>query len=195
MKTLLFCFFSALLSVSVAQPVVDAVTVTPNPFINRTSISYSITANDTVTIKVLNNIGQTVLTLFTNSVMTAGSYKDSLIMDAFPQGIYFVQVTLGVRKVIMAKFIKMLPDNVNEDPGMNALQVYPNPGNGTFFLKNSNAKVGKLTVTDLCGRNLLNEDLSVLPGETCSFTISGHGIFLLTLHLDDLKLTHKLFVP
>ena len=117
-----------------SQPFTDSLSVSPNPFYDRVLIKYSFSSNDTVTIFVSNVLGQTVFTLFTNSVMPAGNYQDSLLFNSSP-GVYFVSMKLGHRKNMAAKIIKTGPlalADLSADPD---LHVYPNPHSGMFFVE------------------------------------------------------------
>ena len=119
-----------------SQPFTDALSASPNPFYDRTQLNYSFSYNDTVTISVMNELGQTILTLFTNSVMPAGNYQDSLILNTGPnQGIYFVSMKLGHRKNMAAKIIKTGPLALVDISANADLRVYPNPHSGMFFVE------------------------------------------------------------
>jgi hypothetical protein len=107
---------------------VDSLQITPNPFQKRTKAFYSFSQNDTVSLTVYNQIGQVILSILTNSIMVSGNYQDSIIMDAFPDGMYFPVLKLGTRKNINKKIIKSSTAGINEiELNKTKLQVYPNP--------------------------------------------------------------------
>jgi hypothetical protein len=189
-----FCF-GLMLSLCRAQATVDAVIVNPNPFVSRTSILYSFTNNDTVTIKVYSTLGQAVLTLFTNSIMPSGSYQDSLIMDAFQPGVYLAVMSLGHRKNVTVKAIKMLPENVAEKSYSSSARIYPNPSNGTFFLEDDDSgDERKVSMTDCSGKIILEEEFRDLSERKYSITIKDKGIYFITVYLNGRKVTKKVTV-
>lgn len=103
-KLLLIIFiFSGLLR---AQTPVDSLNVAPNPFQKRTCAFYSFSQNDTVSLLIYDNIGQNILSIKTDIILTSGYYQDSIIMDTYPNGIYFTHLKLGKRKTIVEKIIK-----------------------------------------------------------------------------------------
>lgn len=110
------------------QTVIDDLSVNPNPFQKRSSFTYSFINNDTVSVNVLDIIGNTIYSPITNSVMPSGIYQDSLIMDSYADGIYFAQLKLGHKKAISKKIIKSntaaIVVNANN---LNDVIIYPNP--------------------------------------------------------------------
>jgi hypothetical protein len=88
------------------QTTVDSLNITPSLFQKRTCAFYSFSQNDTVSLTVYNTLAQIMLNPKSNNVMASGYYQDSLIMDAFPNGMYFVVLKLGHRKTINKKIIK-----------------------------------------------------------------------------------------
>ncbi len=126
MKLLLFLICSFLYTTARCQ-VTDDLNVTPNPFIKRTLINFSFIAHDTVTIKVYDVIGTTLVTPFTDSIMPSGIYQDSLKMDSFSDGVYFVSLTLGHRKTISKKIIKSNMAGIKEIELENVIKIFPNP--------------------------------------------------------------------
>lgn len=120
----LFCTFSSSIW---GQAPVDTIFASPNPFSKRTGINYSFSKNDTVSIYVVNTLGQNVITLFIDSIMPPGAYHDTLKMDAFPDGIYMVQLKLGHRKNKITKVIKTGTAGVAELDDNPFVGLYPNP--------------------------------------------------------------------
>ncbi len=78
----------------------------PNPFNPTTMISYSISANGFVTLKVFNVLGQEVETLF-SGVQKAGNYQASFDGSKFASGIYFYRLDAGsttvTKKMVLLK--------------------------------------------------------------------------------------------
>ncbi len=81
----------------------------PNPFIDQTTIYYSLTQPQKIDVSVYNSIGQKTKTLV-NGELTEGSY--SVVWDgknssgsAIPKGIYFLQIA-GSKDKVVKKIIK-----------------------------------------------------------------------------------------
>jgi len=78
----------------------------PNPFNPSTTIAYSIPARSDVSIKVYNNLGQLVTTLF-NGVKEAGTHKVSWDAASVSTGVYFYSINAGdftsTKKMILLK--------------------------------------------------------------------------------------------
>ncbi|MBA2613372.1 MAG: T9SS type A sorting domain-containing protein [Bacteroidetes bacterium] len=124
-------YFTILLFLSIfsnGQTIVDDFNINPNPFQKRAAINYSFINTDTVTINVYNVTGSLVVSPITNSVMTSGVYQDSLIMDAYPDGMYFVQLKLSTRKTIVKKAIKSNTAGIQANyMTLENIRIYPNP--------------------------------------------------------------------
>jgi hypothetical protein len=63
--------------------------VYPNPFINYTIADIELRKTTNVTIRVFNNLGQTIVTPVRNEVLDPGKYKYKL--TNLPEGIYFIE--------------------------------------------------------------------------------------------------------
>jgi thiol-disulfide isomerase/thioredoxin len=78
----------------------------PNPFNPSTTISYSISEEENVVLKVYNILGKEIKTLV-NKIQTAGNYEISLNADDLAGGIYFYRIEAGkyiqTRKMILLK--------------------------------------------------------------------------------------------
>ena len=135
-KYILIINLFASISFAKSQVLIDCLNITPNPFIKRTCIYYCFTNNDTVSLKVFDISGNIILTLLNNIVIPSGNYQDSLTMDAFPDGIYFVQMKLGNRKTLLKKILKSNTDGISENSaGLENIKFYPNPTSGQFFIE------------------------------------------------------------
>ncbi len=78
----------------------------PNPFNPSTSISFVLPADEVVTLKVYNTIGEEVATIL-NQKMTAGYHKVEFNASGIPSGVYIYRITAGsntaVRKMSLLK--------------------------------------------------------------------------------------------
>lgn len=135
MKRAVLIFLIVLANLTWAQVTVDSLNVTPSTFQKRTSANYSFTQNDTVSLNILNSIGQTILNIKTDVILNSGFYQDSIIMDAFPDGMYFVHLKLGKRKTIVKKIIKTAFAGVNELGLFTEAKIYPNPVSSILNIK------------------------------------------------------------
>lgn len=90
----IFLLFISLLVCSIleAQTPSDSISASPNPFSQRTLVSYTLANNDTISIRVYNMSGMLVVLLVNDSIVPAGTHQDSLRMDNFPDGIYIVSL-------------------------------------------------------------------------------------------------------
>ncbi len=61
----------------------------PNPAINRTTIRFSITARDAVTLSIHNMLGQEVLRVFDRRILDPGSHNVTVETTDLPNGVYF----------------------------------------------------------------------------------------------------------
>ncbi|MCK4988954.1 MAG: T9SS type A sorting domain-containing protein [Bacteroidales bacterium] len=66
----------------------------PNPFNLLTTIKYSLTRSDFVTIKICNLVGQEV-ELLVNAFQTAGDHQITWEAEGVPRGIYFYTLQTG----------------------------------------------------------------------------------------------------
>ncbi len=78
----------------------------PNPFNPVTTISYSLSKNAYVRLKIVNLLGQEIATLI-NDEMCAGDYHITWNAENVPSGLYFYQLTAGrfsmMKKMILLK--------------------------------------------------------------------------------------------
>ena len=91
--------------------------------------------------------------------MPSGAYQDSLIMDSYPAGVYFVQLKLGNRKSKIVKAIKQNPNQINEWTNDNQVTIYPNPFNTQLNIEfNSSQKISKINVYNSLGQIVCSVD-------------------------------------
>jgi Secretion system C-terminal sorting domain len=128
MNTFRFTTFLLLFSSFLpAQTPSDSLTVSPNPFVKRSLIRYYLANADTTSLIILNTLGATTITFYANTLKSSGSYQDSLIMDNFPDGIYFVSLKPKHRSGLSQKIIKTSATSIPKTDSFNNLKVYPNP--------------------------------------------------------------------
>jgi hypothetical protein len=159
------------------QAIVDDLSINPNPFQKRTSFTYSFINNDTVSVNILDIIGNNIYSPITNSVMPSGIYQDSLIMDSYADGIYFVQLKLGHRKTISKKIIKSntaaIVVNANS---LNGVRIYPNPliNKLNINFEMNRSENNNIQITNTLGQTIYSKDTLTQKQEIdLSFLESG----------------------
>jgi hypothetical protein len=122
-KPILLVIFSLVLLFAKSQ----TLTVNPNPFSQRTLASYTISVTDSVSLYLMNVIGQTIVSPVSNTVLTAGTYQDSLILDSYPPGVYFLVLKVKSSTAKTVKIVKEGLVGINEISGTSQIKIYPNP--------------------------------------------------------------------
>ena len=85
---------------------------------------------------------------------------------------------------------------VEDDILKEALKIYPNPSNGTFYIKNNlNVNLHKATVYDMSGRLIFEMTLSG-ASETSTVNLTGmaKGMYLVNIYSDHAFVTKKLIL-
>ncbi len=133
MKQILILLIIFLVSFANGQTPADSISATPNPFSQRTLVSYTMVTNDTISIRVYNISGAVIIVLVTDSIVSTGVHQDSLIMDNFPDGIYYLSL-LNRRGILKtAKIVKSSTTAIHQLSTSNLnLTVYPNPSTGVY---------------------------------------------------------------
>lgn len=85
---------------SVLQKPIDNVKIFPNPVSTQINITYTLSKDNQVTIKVLDVLGNQILTLL-NQKMQAGEQTNSFVINSkIPAGFYFIRIVSGNDAVI-----------------------------------------------------------------------------------------------
>ncbi|MBK8701730.1 MAG: hypothetical protein IPN29_20090 [Saprospiraceae bacterium] len=86
-------FISSVVSTKNNSEEISSVEISPNPVEEKTSISFYLKRNDTVTITLLDENGKQIQTICRNEKMSAGKHTVNLILDkVLPSGRYVLQV-------------------------------------------------------------------------------------------------------
>lgn len=125
LRSLILLFAVTVLS-SKAQTSVT-LTANPNPFTQTTVVTFTATAGDTITIKIFNQLGATLLTTRTGAILPAGVYQDTIDMSNYPSGIYYVSAYFRYNVHGTAKLVKTGPVGIAVHSGAAPLKVFPNP--------------------------------------------------------------------
>ncbi len=160
------------LSPSVKGNSFDTLYVNPNPCDSVTTIHYTISHTDSITLEIFNNLGQATKIFFTKFLMTAGTYSTVYVTDSLPDGFYYVRLKIGASQK-STKFLKSKGNGVGlieKTLNLSDFNVYPNPT--TSILKIEYQGVKNYIIKDITCKTIffiqttLNEiDLSNLsPG-------------------------------
>ncbi|MBA3705800.1 MAG: T9SS type A sorting domain-containing protein [Bacteroidetes bacterium] len=153
MKRYLFAILILFFSLTIKGQISDSLNINLNPFFKRTSVYFSFTNNDTVSLTVYNQLGQVQFAILTASVMSSGIYKDSLIMDSYPDGQYFVHLKLGQRKTLAKRIIKTVTAAIIENTiGLENIKIYPNPFNDKILVELNNSD--QLIISNYLGQTV-----------------------------------------
>lgn len=122
-----------------AQTPSDTINASPNPFSQRTLVSYTLVSNDTISIRVYNTNGMLVVLLVNDSIVAAGGHQDSLRMDNFPDGIYIISLFNRRKNLKNTKIVKSFGTAIHQQNISNlSLTVYPNPVKDKFIIYGNN---------------------------------------------------------
>jgi len=77
------------------------VEVYPNPVTDQLNLKYSVSRNTNVTIKIMDVLGNDILTVFQSRTVDIGEQKVSYaVSNKLPRGFYFVRIVAGTESVI-----------------------------------------------------------------------------------------------
>ncbi len=84
--------------------------------------------------------------------------------------------------------------SVEDETLKDAVKMYPNPTNGTFYISNEfNVNVQKAVIYDISGRKIFEFDLSgTSKTKTINLTGFSKGIYLINIHSNDAYVTKKI---
>jgi hypothetical protein len=94
---------TSILKVNVARPddkLLSGVEVYPNPVTDQINLKYSVSRNSTVSIKMMDVLGNNVVTLFSQRVEPGEQTFSYPISNKISKGFYFIRVIAGTELVI-----------------------------------------------------------------------------------------------
>lgn len=156
--------------------------VNPNPFTNRTLANYTIANSDTATLIVINLTGATAVTIYSNTYKPAGNYQDSIIMDAFPAGVYYVQLRFKHNTSLITKIVKTAPVALQENQFFSGIKLYPNPVKDNLYidLEMIETQKIKLSISNNLGQVLYSLN-NPNPQEEIDLSFLVNGIYYLKI--------------
>ena len=75
----------------------------PNPFNPNTVISYSLSANSVITLKVFDILGREVATLIKNETMESGNHEIEFDGSKLSSGVYFYRLNVNNGEFVQTK--------------------------------------------------------------------------------------------
>jgi Secretion system C-terminal sorting domain len=177
-KMFLLAFLLNSMSFIAQTSPIDTLYVSPNPCDTATTINFTISQTDTVSLSVYNIWGAQVKSFFQNIILSAGSYIINYNTDSLDTGtVYFVILKVDTFRLGYKLFKSTTALNTNHLQLKRQIRVYPNP-----FLNdvNMNSDVEKSVILrDLYGK-LVYENNHVKG----VINLSGIsvGTYLLTLY-------------
>lgn len=162
---LIFAFYCL---AATAQTPSDSINANPNPFSQRTLVSYTLVSNDTISIRVYNSNGIVQVILVNDSVLAAGVHQDSLRMDNFPDGIYIMSLFNRKKNLKNVKIVKSKNAGIcSEQQNDLHFYVYPNPLTEKLWLQCSGiaTKITSIEITNANGQSVCLKNNPDLNGE------------------------------
>ena len=149
-QLLLVTLLSFSCGISFSQSV-DSLSVDPNPITNSTIIHFYILQSDTITLRVLNSWGLTVMTLIQSTILPSGSYNINLPGDSLAVGVYFILLEIGSKKSLH-KFVVKYPSTagITDKKAIDNMLIFPNPTNEFITIPIAGYKT--IIVTDINGK-------------------------------------------
>ncbi|MBI2258971.1 MAG: T9SS type A sorting domain-containing protein [Flavobacteriia bacterium] len=127
---LIFCTLLTFVSKTSFSQTSDSLSVFPNPFSTSANIHFELAQSDTITLRLIDNLGQTINIFYDLAVLPIGSYDINLNGDGLVNGIYFVSLDIGTTKNITKKVAKNSSISLlKESKDSEYFHIYPNPTN------------------------------------------------------------------
>jgi hypothetical protein len=118
-----------------AQPIINSMSVYPNPFNEKATISINLAENDTISLTLFSITGQEIKTILKDSFFLLGSYSIKLSGNSLPDGTYFLSLQYAFNKFIRKTILKSSSSSVSETLKENqTFLLYPNPVKETLYI-------------------------------------------------------------
>lgn len=129
----------------------DSLEVFPNPFESSTTIYFDIAKSDTITLRVTNRLGQTIMSFFQSTFLPSGSYNVNFLGDTLADGLYFAILNIGSTKTLYKRVFKANSTLIFETNKVdNKYIIFPNPTNDYITIPIGGNKT--IIITDLKGK-------------------------------------------
>jgi hypothetical protein len=173
----LFILFSCSLVKGKAQ-----LTIYPNPFSLTTTIAYSISTTDTVTLEVIDMLGQIKEKLINDSVVNIGTYTIGYHPTNLSAGIYFISLITKHGATITKKIIYQgSASTIQSISNQNSIHlIYPNPANKIITVNYEGVK--RIEIIDFNGRII--KTIST-PDKSVSIEEIKVGEYFITVYFEN----------
>lgn len=161
-KLILTLLFATSLATSVQATNTDTLYVNPNPCDSVTTIHFSISQTDTISLDVYDVVGQLKKNFFTNTILPGGLYSINFITYPLPYGVYFVRLKIN-STLKVAKIIKTQGVGINENSSsLTKINVFPNPTADKLNISYNGLKT--IQLIDLSGKTVYQTqtDLNII---------------------------------
>lgn len=194
-KILLVLLFVNCLALQVEASNTDTLYINPNPCDSVTTIYFTISGTDTVSLDVYDAAGQLKTNFYTNSILPSGSYTINYLTNSLPSGIYFVRLTVN-STIKNVKLIKTISVGINEDSSFSpSIKVFPNPTdqNLNFELNLDPEEIISFSLYDAAS-NLVKETLPEKVNECTNYKLDtsdiSEGTYLLVIKVGCKQQSH-----
>jgi len=127
--------------------------VYPNPFSQIATIQFTITVSDTVSLVLIDILGQQVKTIQSDTLLQASNYSYSLNGDSLANGVYFIKLKSGTTSKT-TRVTKQSSLSSNTDiVDINSTPLYPNPTKNKIFIPQFLCN-SDITVIDISGKEM-----------------------------------------
>jgi len=173
--------FSMLLQLFVGLALkAQSLVLNPNPFINRTLATYTVITGDTATLNVTDATGRVSLTLYSNHFFASGAYQDSINMDGFDTGIYYLSLKFKNGNSKILKMVKTGVLGISEFENKSWIHAYPNPVRDKIFFETEFIEPIRIKIYSSFGE-ILNEITVNKSLNEIDFTRFNRGIYFLLI--------------
>lgn len=139
----------------------QTLSVNPNPVYQSALASFTIANADSICLLVVDITGKIILTPRPTSFLSPGIYQDSIILDNYPPGIYYVSLKIKSGGSQNTKLVKTGPVGIEQFSQSSELNIYPNPFNDeiTFQLDLANFQNQAFTIQNSFGQIVYNGEI------------------------------------
>ena len=171
------------LSTSVWASNGDTLYVNPNPCDSITTIHFTISQTDTISLDVYDVVAVLKKNIFTNTILPGGTYAINYITDSLPSGVYFVKLKINSTSKIV-KLIKAQGVGIHENSlPLTKINVFPNPTTDILNIEYNGIKT--IQLVDLNGKTIYQTKTDQSVINLSSFTT---GVYILQVYTDKKEL-------
>ena len=166
-----------------SQVLRDSLSINPNPFCNATTIHFDLVNNDTVSLVVYNIYGEVEKQIYSNKLLSAGTYSLNYSGDSLVDGVYILILQNGIHKKKVLKISKqcsaLIQNPITENRNM---ILYPNPTEDIVIISIQGLKT--IVITNIHGQYIKTIKTE---SQTISLADLLGGTYLLSIFNKDNK--------